>query len=199
MGKLILVRHGESEGNRDRRFTTTAQAPMTELGRRQALEAAHTIRALFRPVLIVASPYLRASETARIIADQVAVRVEIHQALYEQDLGRLKGLPYEVVREDPNYEPARSWLWRPPGGESQEDVRRRTGPVLDRIAARYPDSEVVIVSHGAVMRALWAHVEGRWDHARIPPNCGIVLIEHEAGRYDAPRMVAGDNRPPVFY
>jgi len=192
MGKLILVRHGESEGNRIRHFTNSPDAAITELGRRQALEAALKIKIGFHPHRVIASPYLRARETARIIAEQFNLPVEVEGEFREQNLGAVAGKPYEVVRDDPAFDPARSWQWRPPGGESHEDLRLRSAPALDRIARECPDREVVIVSHGGVMRALWAHVTGLWDGAHIPANCGIIVIEHDAGRFAAPAVIGGE-------
>jgi broad specificity phosphatase PhoE len=193
MAKLILVRHGESEGNRTRRFTTSPDAPITDLGRRQAHEAANVIRGKFRPELIIASPYARARDTGRIIATELGLPLEIETDFREQSLGELAGQPYEVVFNDPTFVRERSWEWRPPNGESHVDVLARTGPLLDRVARRFGESEIVIVSHGGVMRSLWAHVTGTWSDTHIPANCGIVLIEHEGGRYrPPPRVVAGD-------
>ena len=189
MGKLILVRHGESEGNRTRTFTTSADAAITDLGREQARAAAFLIKSRFAPSLIVSSPYLRARETARIIAEVLGLQVEIEHAFREQSLGRLAGQSYDSIREDPSFIPDRSWEWRPPEGESQHDVRLRTAPVLDRFAKEHPDRELLIVSHGGVMRALWAHVTGQWEGAHIPANCGIVLVEHNAGAYLPPRVI----------
>lgn len=189
MGKLILVRHGQSEGNAIRHFTTSSDAAITELGRSQAADAARRIRLLFRPTLIISSPYLRARETARIIAEHIGAPIEIEPDLREQSLGHLAGKPYDIVREDPSFRPDRSWEWRPLGGESHEDVRLRTAPILDRMMRAHPDRELVIVSHGGVMRTLWAHVTGSWEGAHVPPNCGIVIIEHQGGRYDLPRVL----------
>jgi hypothetical protein len=42
------------------------------------------------------------------------------------------------------------------------------------------------------MRAVWAHVTGSWENAHVPPNCGIVVIEHAAGRYRHPEVVHGE-------
>ncbi len=192
MGKIILVRHGESEGNRIRHFTTSPDAAITEQGRRQALAAALCIKALFKPARVIASPYLRALETARIIAGQLALPVEIESEFREQNLGQLAGKPYEVVREDPEFCPDRSWQWRPPAGESQEEVRLRAAPVLDRLVQTHPDRELVIVSHGGVMRALWAHVAGKWEGALVPANCAIVLVEHDGSGYREPRLIGND-------
>ncbi|MGC1677360.1 MAG: histidine phosphatase family protein [Candidatus Binataceae bacterium] len=191
MGKLILVRHGESEGNRIRHFTNSPDAAITELGRQQAREAALRIKTSFHPRKVIASPYFRTRETARIIAEQFDLPVEIEPEFREQNLGAVAGKPYEVVRADPSFDPAHSWQWRPPGGESHLDVRRRSAPVLDRIARDCPDCEVVIVSHGGVMRALWAHVTGGWEGAHIPANCGIIVIEHDAGHFALPTVIGG--------
>ena len=192
MGKLIMVRHGESEGNAIRRFTTSGEAKITELGRRQALEAALKIKQKFEPSLVIASTFARARETGLIIAAELAIPIEYEHEFREQSLGRLAGQPYESIASDPTFDPKRSWVWRAPGGESHEDVLKRVAPVLDRVAAKYSDDEIVIVSHGGVMRSVWAHVTGRWENAHIPPNCGIVVIEHRGGRYREPEVVHGE-------
>ncbi len=192
MGKLILVRHGQSEGNAMRRFTMTSETPITELGRKQAEEAALKIKIKFRPRIEVASTYRRAHETGRIIADALGVPIELEHGFREQNLGELAGKSYDMVREDPTFDAARSWLWRPPGGESHIDVLARTGPLLDEYAKRFAADEIVIVSHGGVMRCLWAHATGNWDKAHVPPNCGIIVIEHESGRYRNPEIIHGE-------
>jgi broad specificity phosphatase PhoE len=149
MGKLILVRHGESEGNALRRFTDSPEVNITELGRRQAYQAAQRIKAAH-----VRGSWSRAPIGARIIAAELALEVELAHDFREQSLGALAGQSYDVVRDDPNFDPSRSWLWRPQRGESQADVRARSGPLLDKYAGRFASDEIIIVSHGGVMRAL---------------------------------------------
>jgi broad specificity phosphatase PhoE len=189
MGKLILVRHGESEGNRDRRFTTTPDAPLTDLGREQAAMAARHIARLFKPRLVITSPYARARETGRIIAHALGLQAEIEPALYERNFGYLKGQPYGAVRDDPTFDTEKVWLWRPEGGESYEDVRARVAPVLERLTVRATDGELIVVSHGGVMLTCWAHVTGHWEGAHVPPNCGIVLLEHTDGHFLPPQII----------
>ena len=167
MGKLIMVRHGESEGNAIRRFTTSGDAKITELGRRQAHEAALRIKLKFQPTLVIASTFARARETGLIIAAELRIPIEYEAEFREQSLGDLAGQPYESVANDPTFDPKRSWVWRAPGGESHEDVLRRVAPVLDRVARQYPNDEIVIVSHGGVMRSVWAHVTGKWENAHV--------------------------------
>ncbi len=197
MGKLIMVRHGESEGNRDRRFTISPEVPLTELGRQQAREAAQRIAKRFAPERIISSPYRRARQTSDIIASELGLPIEVVHDLHERDLGVLKGESYDLLRDlagqDSGYDPKRGWLWRPEGGESYEDVRRRVSVAIDEIRWRYPDQELVVVSHGGVMLSMWAHLTGVWEDAHLPSNCGIVLIEHEPDRLHPPKIITEES------
>lgn len=189
MGKLILVRHGESRGNRDRIFAIEpADLPLTDLGYQQAREAGRQIAASFKSEVVVASPFLRARETARVIAEILQLPTQIEPQLYERDVGVLKGQSYDSLAIVDDYDHAEPWAWKPEGGESYEEVRARVGPVLDRLAATHPDRDVVIVSHGGVMQTLWSHVTGEWRGAYAPPNCGIVVIEHGPHGYSPPQI-----------
>jgi broad specificity phosphatase PhoE len=183
MGRLVLVRHGESEGNRDRVFTPSPEVPLTEAGRAQVRERAEWIATRYRPARIVSSPFRRARQTAVILAERLAVPVTIEDDLRERSYGKLAGRPYAAVRECADYDPSAYWAWCPPGGEPFVDVLARAGAALDRIASAASAEDVVVVSHGAVMRALWRHVTGAWGTGRVARNAGVVLVEHEAGRY----------------
>jgi probable phosphoglycerate mutase len=194
MGRLILVRHGESEGNVARVFTTTPMTlALTDLGRRQAREAAAAIREIGNPRIVIASPYVRARDTGIIIAKELLLPFEIREGLHERETGAYAGRPYESIFEAPGYDRDRPWIWTPPGGESYEHVRDRVGPILDETIARFPADDVIIVSHGGVMVAMWAHMTGDWRGAHAPANCGIVVVEHRDGSYLEPQ-VTGDTR-----
>ena len=190
MAKLILIRHGESAGNRARVFGDDPHSlPLTPLGYQQAREAAHTVGAQFQAEIVVSSPFIRARETARVIAEYLAVPLSLEPQLFERDVGLHRGKSYDSLYQAPDYSESERFTWRPPGGESYEDVRTRVAPVLDRIARHHLGRDVVVVSHGGVMMALWAHVAGRWEQAHAPPNCGIVIIEHDAAGYRPPQLV----------
>jgi len=182
MGRLLLIRHGESEGNRDRVFTQSPEVPLTPIGRTQARATAEFVRDRYAPSLLVSSPFTRARQTAEIIGDVLTLPIAIEDELRERSYGEYAGLPYETAR--PQFDPHAYWHWRPPGGETLEDVAARVGRALDRIAARADHDDAVVVSHGGVMMALWRHVMGDWARpGRVVRNAGILLVEHDAGRY----------------
>jgi broad specificity phosphatase PhoE len=200
-GRFIMVRHGESEGNRERRFTISSDVPLTELGRQQAMEVAGVIARTFKPSMVISSPFRRARQTSEIIAAELKLEIEIVNELHERDLGCLKGHSYDDLRalvvKDPAYDPARGWLWRPDGGESYEDVRRRVVGAVEGLLRRYPGDEIVVVSHGGVMLSVWAHIVGQWQGAHLPPNCGIVLVEHDGQQMRPPRIVQGNQEGEI--
>jgi broad specificity phosphatase PhoE len=191
-GRLILVRHGESEGNRDRRFTHSTEVPLTDNGRAQARAAATRLQARWSPQRVIASPFARARETGAVIAATLGVPMEIDAELREQNLGLLAGQPYDVVRNDPTFDLARPWEWRPPGGESLVDVAARVSSALDRLARAHAGREIVLVTHAGVIQAVWAYISGSWTEAPVTPNAGIVLVEHRAGLYSCPTRIEED-------
>lgn len=195
MGRLLLVRHGESHGNRARVFTASPDIALTPRGREQAREAAGWIRDRHVPLQVVSSPYSRACETAAIIAEALGVPVTIEEDLRERDYGLLAGRSYDTPRT--GYDRQRYWLWRPEAGETLEEVLVRVGVVLDRLAGSAPDGDLVVVSHGAVMMAAYRHVTGAWPPAgRVVRNAGIVLVEHRGGIYQAAHeILAGEAGP----
>lgn len=195
MSNLILVRHGESSGNRDRIYALSPHdLPLTELGYRQAQQAAQRIAEMFRPQLVVTSAYKRASETARIIAGALGQPLQFEPDLHEREFGTHRGRSYDSFLTEPDYDPRRPWAWKPQGGESYEEVQARVGPILDRLAAAHSGKDVVVVSHGGVMACLWAYVTRSWEDALVPPNCGIVLVEHTPQGYGAPRVLDAEQR-----
>lgn len=190
MGNLILVRHGESSGNRDRIFAADPLVlPLTDTGYAQARAAAHCISGLYEVELVITSPFLRAQETARVIADVLETPLQIEPELYERDVGIYRGHSYDSLAQAPDFRTDRPWAWRPEGGESYEDVMARVSPILDRLAREHADSDVVVVSHGGVMMTLWAYLTGSWESAYAPPNCGIVQVPHGPQGYGTPQVI----------
>jgi broad specificity phosphatase PhoE len=192
MGKLILVRHGESHANRDRIFAED-HTPLTELGLQQAREVAERIASHFRPHAIAASPLIRARQTADVIGLRLGLAVEVVMGLEECDFGFLKGQSYKVyydhIAKDPTFDKATPWMWTPAGGESTQQTADRVMPVLERLAARFAGKELLVVCHGMMMMAIWARLTGSWEGLDVPPNCAVLRIDHEGGLLRVPVLV----------
>ncbi len=170
--RIVLVRHGETEANLRRCFADSDDIPLTDAGRRQAHELGLRLSREFHPEVLVSSTFLRAGQTSEIIGRVLGLSSEAVSGIHERDFGCLKGHPYERLGlRDP--------LWAPAGGESLDDVRRRAVGALETLRNRYPGQEIVVVSHGAVMQAVYAHITGDWSEASVPPNCGIVTVGYE--------------------
>ncbi len=177
-GKIILVRHGETEANRRRCFGDSDDVPLTDAGRLQSRELAFRLSRDFCPEVLVSSDFLRARQTSEIIGRILGLMTEAVPGLHERNFGSLRGQPYKRLVEMMSLTPIEpAWLWSPPGGESLDDVRRRAIPAIDSLRSRYPGREIVIVCHGAVIQAVCAHITGDWSAATVPPNCGIVTLD----------------------
>jgi broad specificity phosphatase PhoE len=175
--RIILVRHGETEANRQRHFAASDDIPLTDTGRDQAHALALRLAREFRPQLLVSSEFLRARQTSEIIARVLGLAPFAIKGIHERDFGCLKGLPYEKLGELMSLDrPIQPWMWSPAGGESLEDVRRRSVQAIDALRDRYPDREIVVVCHGAVIQAICAHITGEWHESPVTANCGIVTI-----------------------
>jgi alpha-ribazole phosphatase len=156
MMRLILVRHGETIWNTQRRLQGHTDIPLSETGRQQARATAR--RLANDPVAaIYASDLQRASETAAIIAASLNLPVRPDPRLREQSKGVWESLTWdEIVARYP----AETAQWqtdssfRPPGGEGLREVAARVAAALADIRAACPGQRVVIVGHGMALRTL---------------------------------------------
>ena len=165
--RILLVRHGESEWNAIGRWQGWADAPLSELGQQQAVEAAEAVGAVDA---VVSSDLSRASDTARIISELVGVGPVITmEGLRERDVGEWSGLTRTEIEER---WPGTYEAWRtggmpsPPGGEANDVIIERVLGALRAIAAEWPHAEVLAVSHGGVIRLLERH-----HGVESPPAC----------------------------
>jgi broad specificity phosphatase PhoE len=182
VARLILIRHGESVANRERRFSLDDEEPLTPEGVEQARATAERLVGRFRPVALFSSPLARAFATAREIGGPFGLDPSPIAELREQSFGALRGAPYERFYDIHGQSLQRSDFWqlRPEGGETLVEVASRVGPVLDRLAHSHHGHDVVVVSHGGVMAALRAHIRGHFDEPPEPtPNAGGYRVEAE--------------------
>ncbi|WP_394771507.1 histidine phosphatase family protein [Lacisediminihabitans sp.] len=169
MTSLYLVRHGETDWNLDRRIQGSTDIPLNDTGRAQAARTGRLL-ASRRWDAIVSSPLSRALETGRIIAREVGLdTVTTMDAIVERHYGAAEGLAdHELSRLFPGDTPV-------PGRETREQVAGRVIPALVALAENHPGGNIVVTTHGGVIRTVLNAVapdENR--HRGIPITNGSV-------------------------
>ncbi len=165
MTRLMLVRHGETTWNDQARYQGHTDVPLSPRG---WVEAECLARTLCDGSIhtIYASDLARARDTAQVIASRLDKPVVLEPELREIRLGEWQGLTYSEVREryfsDADPLPAYPIDWAPVGGECLRELQKRLVRSVECIAARHPDQCVLIVTHGACLKALlctWLNIE----------------------------------------
>jgi ribonuclease H / adenosylcobalamin/alpha-ribazole phosphatase len=157
--RLIVVRHGESELNVERRYSGRDDIPLSANGTAQARAVAARLATLGGQVAaVVSSPLSRCTDTAALIASALGgVPVETDDDLIECDFGEWEGRTFAEVRERWSAQLS-AWLdspaVAPPGGESFRAVGVRVRRAVSRLRDRYPGQTVVVVSHVSPIKLL---------------------------------------------
>ena len=189
--RVTFLRHGESVGNAENRFQGHADFPLTERGRVQAAELAARWRAenlVFERC--IASPLMRARETAEIVAGVLDIPLELDPVWKELDNGLIAGLNQEEASERvpaPEFLTPYTHFGRT--GESRWEVYLRAGrglqALLDRPAGRY-----LVVSHGGILNmALYAALSISPQADFTGPrfsfgNTGFARMRYEHGSHN---------------
>ncbi len=161
MTDLYLVRHGETDWNRQRRIQGLTDIPLNATGREQA-RATGMLLTRRRWDGIYASPLARARETAEIIAAEVGLPgPTLVDALVERNYGEAEGLDWMQVEKRFPHGAAVS------GRESREQVGARVIPALVELASDRPGESLLIVSHGGAIRAVLDEVDPEAAHGTI--------------------------------
>jgi len=159
--QIYLIRHGETEGTVDGRFSGRTDHPLTPRGMDQVARLAESLPVrLFDPgaeVWCVASPLLRTRQTAEAVAARRGLTVVTDDDLREMDFGLWEGLTSEEI--EARY-PGELEVWASPaggtgfpGGESLEEFDRRVARARERILAQAAEAALVF-AHGGVIRGL---------------------------------------------
>ena len=186
---LIVVRHGETLWNREKRMQGTTDTPLSDVGQAQARALGKRLSGRDFSALY-ASDLARARETASIIAEHTGRELVVDARLRERCFGIFEGLtaleieqrfPDEHARfvsRDPDYEV--------PGGECARRFAERCLGCLAEIAGRHPGEEIVVVTHGLVLDSLYRAAEGLGHGERRPVpliNASLNFFGHGAGRW----------------
>lgn len=182
--RLLLLRHGRTTWNAERRFQGQADPPLDEVGRAQAYEVA-ALMAMLRPDLVVSSDAARAVQTAEPISAALRLDIRADARLRERSLGHWEGLTRDEVRDRYPDEYA-DWI-------AGRDVSRRGGESRDQVALRalsaFRDLPVVdttvLVTHSATAMALCAALLGLGQDVHVlGPLANCHWTELSAEQHD---------------
>jgi probable phosphoglycerate mutase len=159
---ILLIRHGETAWNAERRLQGHLDIPLNDEGERQAALLAGALAA--EPIdVLVASDLRRARQTAQAVADLRGLALDIEPALRERGYGGFEGLLYSEIEQRFPREFA-AWQARdveaqlPPGRNVGESFRtffdRATGAIL-ALAAANPGKTIALVAHGGVLECAY--------------------------------------------
>ncbi len=187
MKRIFFTRHGLSEANLEHIVQGQSDYPLSQEGRTQSLKLARYFSAsIATPTSILASPLMRARETAEILAEHCGCSVEYDDIWMERRLGKAQGADYETVRSwlakdalPSSYDPFHG------DGESWLETYIRAGRALLTLMKR-PTGTYIVVSHGGFLNAVLRVILGIAPAGgRIfPPkfvfaNSGFAQVEYD--------------------
>ena len=180
--RILLVRHGQSQGNAEGRFGGHTPTPLSELGRKQA-EATARALAAEGVTAIYTSDLLRAVETAAPLARELALPLTQTSAFRERSVGHMEGLTFEEAAEQFPAEYAallrRDFEHVLLGGESYRQLLDRAVRALDEAIAANRGGTLAVFTHTGTACILALHLMGALDAPELRPvwlstaNCGI--------------------------
>jgi broad specificity phosphatase PhoE len=215
---LWIVRHGQSAGNVARDLAEAhghpvidiafrdIDTPLSELGVEQSIALGDWFGRLDpdeQPEVVLASPYVRAAETARLVVERTgrpAPMLRFDERLREKEFGILDRLTkHGIELRHPELAAQRQhvgkFYFRPPGGESWCDVILRLRSLLEMVTREYAERRVLIVAHQVIVNCLRYLLE-QMDEQRIleidrqgdVPNCAVTSYHLESDRLEGPGL-----------
>ena len=190
MLELLLIRHGETDWNRELRFQGQVDVPLNATGHEQALRLG--VRLASEAVdRLYSSDLVRTVQTASPAAERLALPGMPDRALREQAFGVIDGMSVPDIQRDHPDIWAR-WLdfdpdYAPPGGESQREFHDRVMGAMARLAHAHGGERLVIVTHGGVLDILYRVATGLalgGPRQCDIPNAGINRLRTDGRRVD---------------
>lgn len=187
MTTLLLVRHGETDWNRDGRWQGLSDTRLNDRGREQARELAAQLDGVD---VLYSSDLARARETAEIVAERLGLEVRVDERLRERGFGEWEGLNADEIEQ--RFADAHR-LWKAgegPGAENAEPFdafAARIHGFVDEVLEEHQGKSVLVVSHGGSIRVIHALATGLdyvRDHRLIPgvPNCAVARYAARDGK-----------------
>jgi len=190
MTKLFLIRHGETDWNRQDRWLGQMDIPLNDLGRLQAHRTAE--RLANEPIAaIYSSDLIRAVQTAEMIAERFGLEVILLKELREMDFGRWEGKTEKEISglfpEEYALHRTASWEFRPTGGESRRELYARVIRKVAELLEKHAEETIAIITHGGPCRMLLNYILGSYLDLEDPPyirafefdNCGVTILSRD--------------------
>jgi len=199
MTTFLLLRHGQVDAIGRYLAGRTPGEHLNALGRQQVEELAWRLRDVAVNA-IISSPLERTVETAKPLARDRGLEVELMDEFIEVDLGAWTLKPFVELDADEGwrrYNLNRSTS-RAPGGESMFEVQQRAVRGLFSLVRRYPDGRVIVVSHGDVLRSMLLYALGipiDFFHRLDPLPAKVHVVELGDGLMPRVLVVNGDGPP----
>ena len=183
---VLLIRHGQSKGNAERRFGGHTATPLSARGHRQAELTARTLKSESLTA-IYSSDLARAMETARPLSKLTGLAIQGTNAFRERSVGVMEGLTFEdAAQQHPEQYAAllrRDFEHVLTGGESYRQLLDRAWQKLDEIIMQNRGGRIAVFSHTGTICILALHLMGALDAPELKPvwisssNCGITRFE----------------------
>lgn len=183
---MFLLRHGETESNKQLRYVGREESPLTEQGKKEAALLAQALKEAHFSV-IYSSPLSRSKETANILSTfHPGVEIIEDKRLVERDYGLFEGKTFEQLRTEYS-DLYKKWLLHPaktaiPNAETLEAVQKRGSLAIDNIINKHQGKNICVVGHGGINRIILFQFLGLGldNFFRIKQdNCCINIIEFD--------------------
>ena len=191
MTRIIMVRHGQSMANAERRFAGHSDFDLSGLGHKQAQRAAAYLLKNEKIDVIYSSDLLRAYHTATPVSEAFGLPVNKDTSLREIYAGEWEALTLTEIAE--RY-PQDFFIWkneyaasRPTGGESTVEVYERIVPHILELAQENEGKTILLATHATVVRAFIAYAQGlssaqTGELQGFPKNASISIFNYENGK-----------------
>lgn len=180
MNIIYMIRHGETDANKNFIVQGRMDNPLNQNGIDQAMKTGEYLKEKNEHFdLIVASPLKRAYDTAKIICNTLGDQKTVltHSGFIERNFGDFDG-----KRIDAEYS-SKVINDQIPNMEKNEELEKRIFGALNELCARYPDKKILIVAHSHVIKAILVRLLKDFTYTSFLSNCSINIINHNAGRY----------------
>lgn len=192
---ILLVRHGQTEFNRERRLQGRMDSPLTELGLRQAEAVGELLAGMIRPEdgwMLASSPLGRARDTATVIGARLGLTVMLDDRLIEVSWGSREGrLRSELEADYPDTFGRTGWAFDAPEAEGLGSVEARLASWLEDLPPE-PWRRVIAVSHGVsgrVLRGLYADLSPGETRGQDAPQDAVFRLQNgQIDRFNCPPL-----------